>query len=220
MCKKWLSFFLFLFSFVALKAQQKPLPDFFIHKGSQNAVSISWVNNFGDECIQLNVQRSSDSLLNFKTIFSTPAPELPTNGYTDRNPPAGRVFYRIFYMLNGGAYYFTTSRQPESSSPIVKTDTTASSNNVPMVNPNAANMGMVTKNKYGNISIKLRTPDIFNYKMDIYALEGNKVLFTIKRFESDTLILDKGSFLRKGRYRYRLYYNDKEKESGYLDIAQ
>ncbi|PZP46081.1 MAG: hypothetical protein DI598_12535 [Pseudopedobacter saltans] len=71
MQKKWLSLFLFVFSFSILRAQQKPLPDFFIHKGSQNAVAISWVNNFGDECIQLNVQRSNDSLLNFKTIFST-----------------------------------------------------------------------------------------------------------------------------------------------------
>ncbi|PZP42623.1 MAG: hypothetical protein DI598_16750 [Pseudopedobacter saltans] len=81
-------------------------------------------------------------------------------------------------------------------------------------------MGMVNKNKYGNIAIKLKTPDIFNYKMEIYALEGDKILFSIKRFESDSLVLDRSSFLRKGRYRYKLFYDGKEKESGYLDITQ
>lgn len=217
MQKKWFSIFLFLFSLNALKAQQKPLPDFFIHKGTQNAVSISWVNNFGDECIQLNIQRSTDSITNFKTIFSTPAPQLPTNGYTDRNPPAGRIFYRIFYMLNGGAYYFTPSKQPIGNDPIVQDSSTKPTNTI-IANPVVSNSTMVTKNKLGNIAIKLKSPDGYNYKMEIYNLDGNTILYTIKKFDTDILTLEKGNFFRKGRYRYKIFYKEKEQESGYIDI--
>lgn len=212
--------FFLSFSVSAVWAQQKPLPDFFVHRGSQNSVSISWVNNFGDECIQLNVQRSSDSLTNFKTVFSTPAPELPTNGFTDRSVPAGRVFYRIFYMLNGGAYYFTTARQPEGAVAIATDGSNIASTG--MVNPNPVAVGgaMVSKNVSGNMVVHLQTPDVYNYRMEIYTLDGSRVLFSIKKFDDEQLILDRGSFLKKGRYRYRIFYGEKEKETGYLDINQ
>ncbi|WP_447642170.1 MULTISPECIES: hypothetical protein [Chitinophagaceae] len=217
MQKKWLGMLLVFFSCSVVMAQQKPLPDFFIHRGTNNAVIISWANNFGDECIQLNVQRSYDSTLNFKTIFSTPAPQLPTNGYTDRNAPEGRVFYRIFYMLNGGAYYFTASKKPEDAVAVGVTESSASISQT-LINPSLASNSMISKNKTGNIVIQLKTPDAYNYKMNIYSLDGTKVLFSIKSFDRDILILDKGTFLRKGRYRFQIFYNDQEKETGYLDI--
>lgn len=217
MQKKWFCLLVMCFSFSVIWAQQKPLPDFFIHRGAKNAVVISWVNNFGDECIQLNIQRSYDSTTNFKTIFATPAPQLPTNGYTDRNAPEGRVFYRIFYMLNGGAYYFTVAKKPEDVSSMVSKDSDSNIATSGMVNP-VVGSSMVSKNKTGNILVTLRSPDVYNYKMVIYNLEGDKVLYTIKQFPDATLILDRSTFLRRGRYKFQIFYNDQTKETGYLDI--
>lgn len=222
MYKKWSLLILVVFSFsVGFAQQQKPLPDFFIHRGVKNSVVLSWINNFGDECMQLNIQQSTDSVKNFRTIFSTPAPQLPTNGYTDRNAPEGRVFYRIFYMLKSGAYYFTVAKSPEdvavtSPSDSANIKTPATSGTIPM--PGNVSNSMISLNKTGNIVIKLKTPDVYNYKMTIYSLDGTRVLYSIKNFASDVLILDKGSFLRKGRYRFQIRYNDQEKETGYLDV--
>jgi hypothetical protein len=86
---------------------QDTLPNFsLVERG--NKVIVSWVNPY-ESVIQLNVQRSFDSSLNFRTIFSATSPQLPQNGYTDTKMPTNRTFYRIFYVLKGGSYFFTRS---------------------------------------------------------------------------------------------------------------
>lgn len=86
---------------------QDTLPNFtLVERG--NKVIISWVNPF-ESVIQLNVQRSFDSLKNFRTIYSAPSPGLPQNGFSETKMPTNRVFYRIFYVLDGGSYFFTRS---------------------------------------------------------------------------------------------------------------
>lgn len=67
---------------------------------------ISWTNPYPN-LVQLNVQRSYDSLKFYSTIFSAPSPEIPQNGYTDLKKPANYVFYRIFYVVEGGKYFFS-----------------------------------------------------------------------------------------------------------------
>ena len=86
---------------------QDTLPKFtLVERG--NKVIISWVNPYSS-VIQLNVQRSFDSLKNFRTIYSAPSPQLPQNGFSDNKMPTNRVFYRIFYVFDGGTYFFTQS---------------------------------------------------------------------------------------------------------------
>ncbi len=104
------SFTIFLFA-VAVKAQN-PLPDFVVETLGMEHIRIAWANPFAEGCVQVSVQKSYDSLRNFRTFFSTPSPELPQNGIVDNSPAYGntRVFYRIFYVLEGGAYYFTKSK--------------------------------------------------------------------------------------------------------------
>ena len=89
---------------------QNPLPDFTIRDLGNNRTAISWVNPF-QSCIQLNVQRSFDSARNFRTIFSTPSPELPQNGFVDTKAPYNKMYYRIFYVLQGGAYFFSPAKR-------------------------------------------------------------------------------------------------------------
>lgn len=92
-----------------LFAQQmnQVLPQFGLQIIGNNKVRISWVNPFGEDLIQINVQRSYDSVHNYKTIFSTPSPELPENGFIEPYYAGVKVYYRIFYMLSNNAYFFT-----------------------------------------------------------------------------------------------------------------
>ena len=84
---------------------QDTLPKFtLVERGDK--VIISWTNPF-QNLVQLNVQRSFDSTKRYSTIFSAPSPEIPQNGYTDTKQPSNRVYYRIFYVLQGGSYAFT-----------------------------------------------------------------------------------------------------------------
>ena len=102
-----------LFFITAVKAQN-PLPDFSVEDMGSNRIRISWVNPYNEGCIQLNVQRSYDSLKNYTTLFSTTSPELPENGFVDNSYYGGRVYYRIFYVLGGGSYYFTKAKRSGS----------------------------------------------------------------------------------------------------------
>ena len=100
--------------FVAGKLfSQDTLPRFTLTERGDR-VTISWVNNY-QSLIQLNVQRSYDSLKNFSTIYSAASPELPQNGYTDVKPATNRTFYRIFYVVSGGSYFFSKSKRAGSS---------------------------------------------------------------------------------------------------------
>jgi hypothetical protein len=86
---------------------QSLLPDITVRELTKGKVQVSWTNPY-ETCIQLAVQRSTDSVNNFRTIFSSLSPELPANGYVDSKPLKGvKTYYRIFYVLLGGAYYFS-----------------------------------------------------------------------------------------------------------------
>ena len=71
---------------------------------------VSWTNPYNN-LIQLAVQRSTDSVRKFTSVFSATSPELPVNGFADKVTPGTKVYYRIFYVMRGGSYYFTKSKQ-------------------------------------------------------------------------------------------------------------
>lgn len=96
--------------FTCKVAAQKELPDFSAEDFGKNKIRISWINQFGEGCVQLNVQASTDSIKNFRTIFSTESPQLPQNGFVYTLPFTAKFYFRIFYILNGNAYYFTASK--------------------------------------------------------------------------------------------------------------
>lgn len=101
-------------SFCIQSFSQKPLPDFDIKKGSQNQKVISWRNNYGDMLSVLNVQRSNDSIRNFRTLYSEPNPSLSVNAYTDMKPIPGMDYYRLYYQMKNGSYYFTKAKKVAS----------------------------------------------------------------------------------------------------------
>ena len=100
---------------------QDTLPEFTIVERGDKVI-ISWTNPY-ENLVQLNVQRSYDSLKYYSTIFSAPSPELPQNGYTDTKKPSNRVYYKIFYVLQGGSYTFTKVKRANGANADVSSGT-------------------------------------------------------------------------------------------------
>lgn len=88
-----------------LQAQQKL--EAAVSKVDEARIKIEWQNPYGDSLVQLNVQRSWDSVRNFTTIFVPISPELPQNGYIDETAGYNSIYYRIFYVLADGSFFFT-----------------------------------------------------------------------------------------------------------------
>jgi hypothetical protein len=80
-------------------------------KSKSGKVILAWQNPFHD-VVQINIQRSYDSLKNFKTILSVADPSAVTNGYLDSKPPDLRQFYRLYVQQSGGKYFFTNTYRP------------------------------------------------------------------------------------------------------------
>lgn len=109
--KKLLVFSVLMFSFSLVSFSQDTLPKFTVQNKGDGRVVVSWVNPYPN-LIQLAVQRSYDSLKRFGSVYSSTSPELPINGFSDKVPEGVHVYYRIFYVMEGGAYFFTQSKQP------------------------------------------------------------------------------------------------------------
>ncbi len=90
---------------------QTTLPGFTVKELTKGKIQISWLNPY-PSCVQLAVQRSFDSAANFRTIFSSQSPELPSNGFVDNQAPPGlKMYYRIFFVLKGGTYFFSKAQR-------------------------------------------------------------------------------------------------------------
>ncbi len=105
---------LILLLFIAAGLQgfsQDSLPKFTAKILGSSKAQVSWINGYGNQCTQVSVQRSYDSLRFFQTIFSSLSPELPQNGFVDNDyMPQLKIYYRIFYVLNDGRYFFSQSK--------------------------------------------------------------------------------------------------------------
>lgn len=80
-------------------------------KNRSGRVVVSWTNPFPD-VVLINIQRSSDSLKNFKTILGVADPGSVTNGYLDAKAPDTKQFYRLYVQQSGGRYFFTDAYRP------------------------------------------------------------------------------------------------------------
>jgi len=156
---------------------QDTLPKFTIFERG-NKVIISWTNPF-ENLVQLNVQRSYDSLKFYATIFSAPSPELPENGYTDTKKPANRVYYRIFYVLRGGTYGFTRAKRANG-----ETNSASSENGNDIRDINNANLMNVMPGDKRTVTITIK--NIILKKLSINAFHNFRD--SILHLTKDTLL--------------------------------
>jgi len=97
-------------SFFAVSAQDT-LPKFTVKNLGNKRIVVSWKNNY-EVVKQISIQRSPDSLKNFKTIMSVTDPTAKENGFADTKAPTDRQFYRLFIVLDKGGFLFSEAKKP------------------------------------------------------------------------------------------------------------
>ena len=109
--KKPFLFFFFLVLLTCSLQAQDTLPKFSVRNVGNNRIIIGWVNKFPN-IKQISIQRSFDSILNFKTILTVPDPSNPQNGYLDTKATNDHMFYRLYILLEKGYFIFSESKRP------------------------------------------------------------------------------------------------------------
>ncbi len=97
-------------SLAQVPIQQNPLPDFSVTTPGNGKIIIGWQNAY-PVVTQISIQRSFDSLRNYKTILTVPDPSVPQNGFADTKAPTEFQYYRLFIVLDSGRYLFTKPKK-------------------------------------------------------------------------------------------------------------
>ena len=104
----FLGFFLLANSYLFA---QEVLPGITV-KNMNGKIIVSWLNDYTKPVTNILIQRSFDSLKNFKTIGSVLNPLNKENGYPDVNPPYNKMYYRLSISFEGGTYVIGPSVRP------------------------------------------------------------------------------------------------------------
>lgn len=221
-------FYFSIFLFVLASSKnfaQDTLPKFSVTNAGANRNIVGWVNNYG-LVKQISIQRSFDSLTNFKTILSVADPNSRQNGFADTKAPNNRVFYRLFVVMGQGQFFFTASKRPfVDSFSLSKNgliDKARDSFNigikpgVPRRNDFIPSFYVYT-NKDGYLFINLPDANKKKYHIKFYE-EDDSFLFELKNIKEPALTLDKTNFIHSGWFKFELYNDEKlvEKNKFYL----
>ena len=214
-------FFLLLITNISLSAQE-PLPKFSVHNAGNNRIVVGWTNQFTN-INQISIQRSFDSLKNYKTILSVADPKAVKNGFADTKAPNDRMFYRIFYAMEGGTFYFTAAKKPDTSFNNVSIEKTEFKTNG-TINVDPIARGFVPSfyvytNKNGYLQVNLPYADQKKYHLKFFEENGN-FLFELKNIKDKALTLDKANFLHAGWFNFELYEDEKVVEKHKFYIAK
>lgn len=183
-----LTFLLFIFC-VNSFAQNDTLPLLNL-KSVGTRVIVSWKQNYKKPITTLNIQRSYDSLKNFRTIGEVLSPQSIENGFIDANPPYRKMYYRVFVAFDGGSYeYSKTYRATKDTS-----KKNAFNNQFPNVSENQYSSGTVNQFPSTMVEEKMpwlvikpkdnilelnEKPKITYPSQKIYTLKDNNVIITL-----------------------------------------
>jgi hypothetical protein len=109
--KKLFTTLFLTYLFPAALMAQDTLPGFTLRNVGNNRIIVSWTNKF-ENVKQISIQRSRDSLTNFKTILTVPDPNIPENGYMDTRAEQENMFYRLYILVDKGVFIFSGSKRP------------------------------------------------------------------------------------------------------------
>lgn len=210
---------------------QDTLPKFSLKNAGNNRIILGWINKFED-VKQISIQRSFDSIKNFKTIFTVADPSLPENGYLDTKATNDHMFYRLYIMLGQGTYLFSDTKKPvvDSSGVGKRTQTNIIDPSFMGVPTNETN-GSVSKSKAdtwvpskyvytqkdGTIKISLPEGENKKYNIKFFTFD-DEMLFELKDVTEKSFKIDKSNFYQSGWFKFELYENGelKEKNKFYL----
>lgn len=111
-------------SLAQVSNQTKPLPEFSVTTPGNGKIIIGWLNTY-PVVTQISIQRSFDSLRNYKTILTVPDPTVLQNGFVDTKAPTEFQYYRLFIVLDSGKYLFTKPKKARLDTAKVLTETPA-----------------------------------------------------------------------------------------------
>jgi hypothetical protein len=193
--------FLLLISIQKISFAQDTLPKVTVTQLGKK-VLVSWVNPFSF-ATTINLQRSPDSLKNFKTIASVLNVAAPVNGLADTKEFIPSQYYRLFISFEGGNYIFTESHRPGP-------DTL---NNLPViqeVQQSVKTWFIPSRHVYtgadNNVIIWLPDQDKKKYSIKFFEEDGT-FLFELKKIPESYLTLDKVNFMHSGLFNFELYDN-------------
>jgi hypothetical protein len=214
----------FLLFFIASRVQaQDTLPAITV-KSLSNTVLVSWTNPF-ETLTTINIQRSFDSLKNFRTIGSILDVMNKQNGFADARPPTLKMFYRVFIVFEGGAYIFSKSYRPvkdsvkpvpikqvedivivdEPKKPLSKIDSAfINLPPLPVVKPSYVPSRYVYTGKDNNVVIALKDAAIRKYKVKFYD-ESKTPIFEINKITEPFLTIEKVNFLHAGKFYFEIF---------------
>jgi len=196
-----------LLSFQKISFAQETLPNITVTQLGKK-VLVSWNNPFSN-VVNINVQRSGDSLKNFKTIGSLLNVGPGINGFTDPKEfiPSNQ-YYRLFISFQGGSYIFTHYHRPglDTLNYIPQPETPVATG----VSDNPRNLFVpsphIFTGKDNNVIISLPNASHKKYSIKFFE-ENGTFLFEIKKVNEDYLTLDKANFLHSGLFIFELYDN-------------
>lgn len=232
MYKLTLSILIAIVAGTSLQAQDT-LPKFSVKNIGNNRIVIGWVNKF-ENVKQISIQRSFDSLKNYKTILTVPDPTTPENGFVDTKANNDRMFYRLYILLDKGVFLFSDAQRPVLDTFIQKDKPTKLQNrnfNIPVIdggnnrppvpnNGTKADIWVPSKHVFtftdGYVKISLPEDDK-KYSIKFFTF-SDEPLFELKDIKERSFKLDKANFYRSGWFKFELYENGelKEKNRFYL----
>ena len=216
---KLTSFFLFISVNYSALAQEV-LPKYSVTNAGKNRIIIGWVNNY-PVTKQISIQRSHDSLKNYKTILSVTDPTAIQNGFADTKAPNDHMYYRLFINLDKGQFFFTEVKKPDTSklaeNLIVKEIKNNEVKQPPVKKPDFVPSFYVYTNKDGYVFVNLPDADRKKYHIKFFE-ENENLLFELKNIKEPALTLDKANFIHSGWFTFELYNEEKlvEKNKFYL----
>lgn len=205
---------------------QDTLPKFSTRFVGNNRVIIGWSNPF-DSLTQISIQRSHDSLKNFKTILSVTDPNAKQNGFADTKAPNDHMYYRLFVVRKGGSYFFTAAQKPvfdtarSISGPVTETGDSTTREAVLIEEKKKVEAFVpsfyVYTNRDGYVYLNLPDANEKKYRIRFYE-EDESFLFELKNIRESGLTLDKANFHHAGWFYFELYNDEKlvEKHRFYL----
>jgi hypothetical protein len=230
--------FLLVFSFTGRDIfAQDTLPRFSLRNVGNKRIVVEWINRF-ENIKQISIQRSADSLRNFKTILTIADPRLPENGYLDTKAPTENMFYRLYIMLDKGVFLFSETKRPVLDTVVAKRGVMVKPDNPVLVHSfpadSLANSPIITNNnrpktetwvpskfvytlKDGYIRIALPDEPEKKYNIKFFTIR-DEFLFELKEIKEKNFKIDKANFYRAGWFKFELYEDDtlKEKNRFYL----
>lgn len=198
---------------------QDTLPRFSVRNVGNNRIILGWTNQF-PTIKQISIQRSFDSLRNYTTILSVADPKAVQNGYADTKAPNPNMFYRLFYVLEGGTFYFTQAKRPridtaKAMAAVVEKPKVDS----PVVEKPRGYVpsSYVFTNRNGYVYINLPDAARKDYSIKFFEENGD-FLFELKGIRQKALTLDKANFVHAGWFHFELYNDQKlvERHKFYL----